>query len=345
MNLASYYLTIVTAVILANCSTIDQAKSFYVFWRYGSNSNECNMEEQLVELLVKYPKNCFQTKLNGSEKMSIMSCVENIKCDHTNSVINYDEVAMCSTDTEMVCCLNRKQCPEYKRDQTSSECQIVGKSEKRTNKLCTFPFKYKGETHHSCTVTSDKQCLRWCPTLLGYDNQYIEKSGLWGYCDNRCPVNYNETCDTNETMIPRFEKELEKVQEKPVASKEICGTQNTTTLVKNYEGGADEEFTLLNPGSCSFPFNYRGAWYNKCIANDDPLCRLWCSVRNDNGYHRKLGSKWAYCNKGCSYKRKVCAVNGKRVMPHFYQDEFPTLDYIENDDPKFFLIMTNDYNN
>ena len=86
------------------------------------------------------------------------------------------------------------------------------------------------------------------------------------YCDNRCPVNYNETCGRtsekdNEKRIPRFKKEFEKDQKIPVTTKKTCGTQNTKKLVKNYEGGADEEFTLWQT-------------WNKAQACKQCLCKI-----------------------------------------------------------------------
>ena len=61
--------------------------------------------------------------------------------------------------------------------------------------------------------------------------------------------------------------------------------------------------------------------------------RLWCSIENDQGYHRRLGSKWAYCIEDCPRDRKKCGykVNGKDMKrdPHYIAQEKTTFDYVE----------------
>ena len=51
-----------------------------------------------------------------------------------------------------------------------------------------------------------------------------------------------------------------------------CRTMNTTTSFKGPEGTI-EQFPLINPANCRFPFNYKGTWHEGCIAQDDPFCR------------------------------------------------------------------------
>ena len=59
-------------------------------------------------------------------------------------------------------------------------------------------------------------------------------------------------------------------------------------------------------------------------------CRLWCSVSNDQGYHRRLGSEWAYCREDCPRNiTENCKSKGKVVDPHFIDHERQTFDYVE----------------
>merc|ERR1712048_761912 len=101
-----------------------------------------------------------------------------------------------------------------------------------------------------------------------------------------------------------------------------CRTTNTTTYFQGAAGTVDQ-FTLFNPANCSFPFNYKGKWHRQCIAMDDPFCRFWCSTENDHGYHRRLGSKWAYCSQDCRRYRKkkeMCTRKSdskEKMEPHY----------------------------
>ena len=76
---------------------------------------------------------------------------------------------------------------------------------------------------------------------------------------------------STENLKPRFYKEYQKTPNLP-SSEGTCHTTNTTTFYKSQTGHV-EAFTLFNPAGCSFPFNYKGTWYNQCIAEDDPFCR------------------------------------------------------------------------
>ena len=110
------------------------------------------------------------------------------------------------------------------------------------------------------------------------DGEYIDKSKFFGYCSNTCKVNYTESCLTSHSgskeLKPRFYKEFQKSPTIPPKEPAggSCSTTNTTTFFQGADG-AVEQFTLINPANCSFPFNYKGRWYNKCIAVDDPFCR------------------------------------------------------------------------
>ena len=221
---------------------------------------------------------------------------------------------------------------------------------------CHFPFIYKTVQYYHCTVTHDKDCHRWCATLVDKNNVYVKNSNQWKYCDNKCPVNYDETCKKRGEH-PWFREEWYKENEntnprpKTVEVSGTCGTLNTTTMVKSRFTDSFEDHHLINPGRCVFPFNYKGTWYDHCIAIDDPVCRFWCSIRNDHGYHRKYGSQWAYCKEaGCNMT--MMDMSGHRKGPfneppcylqkhggdpnnHWYEWEMPRHDYIESDDPNF----------
>ena len=267
--------------------------------------------------------------------MNIEKCVENIPCKKKKDM-KYDEVAHCTTEEEMVCCLNVDQCWDEKNKNHMKKCNALKDTENKKNMLlgkCHFPFIYDGKLHYKCTSKEtpegDNKCYRWCATLLNENNVYIENSGLWGYCSNQCEVNYDESCKKKrkhekkkssqkkgkqnlkekkkqDQVFPRFKEEHEKELEnpRPEEKEHQCLTRNTTTTGKNKLDGTYQEFTLTDPGPCSFPFNYKGEWYSTCIAQDDPVCRFWCSVENDHGYHRKKGSKWAYCKEvGCNMNK------------------------------------------
>ena len=330
-------------MLLASFNSIHYTQAFNVFWKFRSNSSKCFKEEELINLVLEHPTYCFQGVHNSSYPMTTKECVKNIKCNKKNEEIDYDAVPMCKTDKEMICCLNSFQCKFDIKElyYTKSDCRyLINRKAGLYNRYieagrCSFPFIYKNKTYNKCTVFTDNSCLRWCATLVDSNNMYIENSGLWGYCDLLCPVNYEETC-RDKKKVPMFHGEFNPNFKAFQRSTKTCGTQNTTTIINSKDGGPGEDFTLYNPGNCSFPFNYRGVWYSTCITKDDPLCRYWCSVRNDHGYHRKLGSKWAYCNKDCPKqpKRMNDCKKGK-LKNHFYQDEFATYVYLENEDPNF----------
>ena len=69
------------------------------------------------------------------------------------------------------------------------------------------------------------------------------------------------------------------------------------------------------------------------IVGETVVFRLWCSTENDQGYHRRLGSKWAYCRQDCSRDQKNCSrgseLENKDVESHFIAQEKPTFDYVE----------------
>ena len=71
------------------------------------------------------------------------------------------------------------------------------------------------------------------------------------------------------------------------------------------------------------------------VVGDNVVFRLWCSIENDHGYHRRLGSKWAYCGQDCPRdKDEKCSnkVNGKESHPHYIAQEKPTFDYVEDEE-------------
>ena len=65
--------------------------------------------------------------------------------------------------------------------------------------------------------------------------------------------------------------------------------------------------------------------------------RLWCSTENDQGYHRRLGSKWAYCRQDCGREQKKCKLRSEQSAKvvldgHFIAQEKPTFDYVEDEE-------------
>ena len=62
---------------------------------------------------------------------------------------------------------------------------------------------------------------------------------------------------------------------------------------------------------------------------------MWCSTENDQGYHRRLGSKWAYCRQDCSRDKGKCRRRSDKsrkdaaVEGHYIAQEKPTFDYVE----------------
>jgi len=77
--------------------------------------------------------------------------------------------------------------------------------------------------------------------------------------------------------------------------------------------------------------------YEECTARDDPQCRLWCSVSNDHGHHRARHSRWAYCNTSCPYSKndKWDDWGCGKLEPHFFADEFSTIELASSEDPNF----------
>jgi len=346
---------------------------FHVFWELKSNTSECLREGDVLKNVVNYPYLCYQTKYNNSNPMNIEKCVENIPCRNRTNIINIKEVAHCKTKEEIVCCIEYEQCDDdnwYVNMKNETKCYGRQDTSSRKKGICQFPFIYHGESYYKCTTTGKRNCYRWCATLTDENNVYIPNSGMWGYCNNDCDVNYDETCrkkskhkkkasrykEKNNSRqkrkqhqkFPRFKEEHEKEKDNP-RPEEIehqCSTRNTTTFVINRFDGDTKEFTLVNPGKCSFPFNYKGTWYSNCIAEDDPLCRLWCSVKNDHGYHRKKGSKWAYCREvGCNMNKseeeytqigpKCQLEKHGRAENHFFEWELTRIEYVESEDPNF----------
>ena len=118
-----------------------------------------------------------------------------------------------------------------------------------------------------------------------------------------------------------------------------CKTEETETKYKDPKTRKWKPYVLKNPPNCSFPFNYKGRWRSECIGFDDPDCRLWCSVKNDFGYHRKHGSQWAWCKPDCPYFQQASCRplmdKSGFVIPHFLDDEKDKWGWYENTDPNF----------
>ena len=118
-----------------------------------------------------------------------------------------------------------------------------------------------------------------------------------------------------------------------------CATEDTETKFKDPKSKKWKPFVLKNPPNCSFPFNYKGVWRSSCIGTDDPDCRLWCSVKNDFGYHRLEGSQWAWCKPDCPfYQTPSCRPmieRSRAEVPHFISDEEMKWGWFEQEDPNF----------
>jgi len=343
--------------IYISCGVV-KTSNFYIFWKYKANSSECVNEEKILKDVVHYPYRCHQSEHDKSSPMTVEECVAKIKC--ANKDIDMKTVAHCSNKEGIVCCLNTNQCTRQTINLEKKEtCYFVDKKEFKRKGECHFPFIYNGKAHYQCTVAGNKDCRRWCSTLT--DKSNVFKTDMWEYCDNKCPVKYSETCK-KKGEFPMFiqesveEKEKGHITPRRVERSETCRTTNTTTRVKNKYDGKYSDFSLINPKNCLFPFNYKGKWYTHCIALDDPLCRFWCSIKNDHGYHRKYGSQWAYCKEsGCNLtttdnhgerlshdvlldagKKPKCTF-GRRddLQNHFYEWENKRFDYIESDDANY----------
>ena len=50
-----------------------------------------------------------------------------------------------------------------------------------SNKLCIFPFTFKGRIYNTC-ITGKRRQRPWCSTKENYEK------GKWGFCGEKCPA-------------------------------------------------------------------------------------------------------------------------------------------------------------
>ena len=53
---------------------------------------------------------------------------------------------------------------------------------------CVLPFIYKGKQYTGCTLKDSDNGQAWCSIGVDKDGNHIEKQGLWGHCNSKCPV-------------------------------------------------------------------------------------------------------------------------------------------------------------
>ena len=53
---------------------------------------------------------------------------------------------------------------------------------------CVLPFIYKGKQYAGCTLKDSDDGQAWCSIGVDKDGNHIEKQGLWGHCNSKCPV-------------------------------------------------------------------------------------------------------------------------------------------------------------
>ena len=64
------------------------------------------------------------------------------------------------------------------------ECLTTGGG--KTDKVCIFPFKYKGDTHRAC-IWEAGESEPWCSTKVKKDQTHVGNQGQWGFCNSHCP--------------------------------------------------------------------------------------------------------------------------------------------------------------
>ena len=331
--------------LLVICGVISYVETLTIFWDFKGSNKTCVNSTGLLKLMVDLPENCYQENHGDKTKISLKSCIENIKCTKKkNKQPNVKEIPHCSNKRAIVCCMSETDCSQKKKkneEEEEIECRQVG------NKLplpgganqplggkCKFPFKFEGKTYHNCT-THLKNCLRWCPTLLTDDNEFVDDSNLWGWCDLNCPFDKTSGKSKTCSRISPFarEREITRIKRPPRKPDQSCGTINTTTWVESL----NKTMTLYEPAECLFPFFYNEKWHNTCIADDDQKGAWWCSVKNDHGFHRPWGSKWKYCNSDCPVQIGVHEndIHGGKVQVHYKEDEYANVRYEEFEDENF----------
>ena len=62
---------------------------------------------------------------------------------------------------------------------------------------CVLPFIYKGKQYAGCTLKDSDDGQAWCSIGVDKDGNHIEKQGLWGHCNSKCPVDSSKKVSYN----------------------------------------------------------------------------------------------------------------------------------------------------
>ena len=54
------------------------------------------------------------------------------------------------------------------------------------NKPCKLSWKFCGREYKGCANPFNDPKGDWCPTELNFANEFVPKSGNWGYCSSNC---------------------------------------------------------------------------------------------------------------------------------------------------------------
>ena len=56
---------------------------------------------------------------------------------------------------------------------------------------CSFPFRYKGRTYHTCTTAGTNPPRWWCGVNT---NEEMSGTGRWAYCEDRDSIRATRAC-------------------------------------------------------------------------------------------------------------------------------------------------------
>ena len=144
---------------------------------------------------------------------------------------------------------------------------------------CVLPFIYKGKQYAGCTLKDSDNGQAWCSIGVDKDGNHIEKQGLWGHCNSKCPV------DSSKNV---FYDLLNITLEFSKPFKNNIGSCKTT-------GGG-----IYAGTKCALPFIYKGIKYTGCTSVDSDDGKTWCSIKVDKeGKHVNKKGLWGHCNSMC----------------------------------------------
>ncbi|XP_039605440.1 epididymal sperm-binding protein 1-like [Polypterus senegalus] len=238
----------------------------------------------------------------------------------------------------------------YDKDFQWTTCSSVPDIDKKAKaSSCVFPFIYKGQTYHSCTMT-DSSSL-WCATTSNYDKDgrlttcsitgieascvfpFVYKGKTYNSCTMTdssslwCATTSNYDKDSRWTTC----SSVPEVTEKPKTSSCVFPfiykgqTYNSCTMTdsstpwcattSNYD--KDGRLTTCSitgiEASCVFPFVYKGKTYNSCTMTDSSS--LWCATTSN--YDKD--SRWTTCSSvpAVTVKSKASSC----VFPFIYKGQ------------------------